>query len=550
VLESFLKKQIAESLEELKKEFPAIAGDPLPSGFKLSPPPPGQEGDYATNLAFLLARPLKKPPLEVAQRLKRLLEGKEGIAEVRIGGGGFLNLFLDPALEVRLLGDFYRRWEDETLFQDLQVKQRIYLEFVSANPTGPLHVGHGRIAAVGDTLARIYRRLGHEVHREFYVNDRGRQMNLLGESLRVRVGELLGKPGEIPPDGYRGEYLREIARQFLDRNPVLPDDLDSYRLFAEESILAEIVRDLEAFRVRFDRYLHEEELYRNGFVSETIELLRKTPYVREENGALLFLADLFGDEKPRVLIRANEDPTYFAGDLAYHRFKFQQGYDQYINLWGADHHGYAPRLYAGVRALGLPANRLHILLIQFVTLLRGGKPVSMSTRAGEFTSLREVIEEVGVDAARYFYLRRSNDTHLEFDLDLARSQVKENPVYYVQYAHARVASLRRRAQEMGIAHKENPSIEKLTAPEERQLIRQILRYPDILLRIAETREPHELPFYLEELAKTFHSYYNTYRILDAEGKELARARFFLADLVGKVIADGLNLMGVSAPERM
>lgn len=552
MLESFLKEQILVAVKELAESQFGITIPDLPPGFKLSPPPASEKGDYATNIAFLLSRHFRKSPLEIAQLLAQTLVQRSGIETVSVAGGGFLNITISYRIEAQLLSEFYEQWKKGTLFPLPPKRRRIYLEFVSANPTGPLHVGHGRIAAIGDTLARIYRRLGYEVHSEFYINDRGRQMDLLGESLRVRVGELKGVQGQIPEDGYQGEYMREIAQDFLRETSQLPEEMEFYREFALRWILKLIVKDLEEFRVHFDRYLSEEELYRQGWVEETLAILERTPYVSREEGALIFHAEQLGDEKPRVLIRQNAEPTYLAGDLAYHRYKFQQGYDEYINLWGADHHGYAPRLYAALKALGLPYERLKVLFVQFVTLLRGGKPVSMSTRSGEFTSLREVFEEVGVDAARYFYLRRRNDTHLEFDLDLARVQARENPVYYVQYAHARIASLRRKAKDLGVFdpggdHKE---FHMLTTPEERRLIRILLRYPDVLTSIAVTYEPHELTFYLEELANAFHTYYNVHRILDALPTELAQARFALASLTGDVIAEGLGLMGVESPERM
>jgi len=519
-------------------------------------PPEGRFGDYATNMAMVLAPRCGMSPREVASRVLDELEGSEVLSRVEVAGPGFINLFLKDevwfeALRTACLqGEGYGR-------VDVGRGQRVLVEFVSANPTGPLHIGHGRIAALGDTLARLLERAGYRVEREYYINDVGTQMELLGRSVYARYCELSGLRVPFPEEGYRGDYIREIAEGILKeegrRYLEVPEEEAVRRLAerAKEVILGWIRDDLERFRVSFDRWSSERSLYEAGEVQEVLEELRTKGLLYEREGALWFKSTLFGDEKDRVVVRASGATTYFASDIAYHRRKLQRGYDILIDLWGADHHGYVKRVEAAVEALGYGKERLKVILVQLVNLLRGGERVSMSTRAGEFATLKEVMDEVGVDACRYFFLLRRAESPLDFDLELAKRQGEENPVYYVQYVHARIASILRKAAERGVEvpPPEEVDLSPLELPEEREIAKQVGLFPEVVEGMALSLEPHHLPPYLHRLAGTFHSYYNKHRVL-SEDRALTAARLLLVQGVKQVVRNALELLGTTAPEEM
>ncbi|MCL5966718.1 MAG: arginine--tRNA ligase [Deltaproteobacteria bacterium] len=525
--------------------------------FTVDVPRQGQHGDFTTNAAMQLARRLGKKPREVAEALLDAIRAEDvrgRFASLSVAGPGFINITLSDDTWRDLLAEAVRKGR-RFGSSDIGAGKRVLVEFVSANPTGPLHVGHGRGAAVGDALARILAFTAHDVVREYYVNDVGNQMDNLGRSLRSRYLQLCGLDVPVPEDGYRGDYLVDMARAFReevgDRYVNVPEDeaLPTFRRVACDRILAGIREDLESFRVRFESWFREEALHAGGEVRDAIEELRSRGHLYESEGAVYFRSGSHGDEKDRVLVRADGRTTYFASDVAYHRHKYRAGHHRMINIWGADHHGYAPRLRAALAGIGLDPERLTILLVQFVTLFREGAAVQMSTRSGEFVTLREVLDEVGPDAARFFYLMRSFHSHLDFDLTLARTQSSENPVYYIQYVHARICSLFREAEARGVVPEASPPLSVLTLPDEVGLIKTLARFPDVVAESARSLEPHRIPFYLLDLARAFHAFYHNHRFL-GETPERTQARLALARAVRDTVGTGLDLIGVSAPERM
>ncbi|MFZ0051634.1 MAG: arginine--tRNA ligase, partial [Desulfobaccales bacterium] len=431
-----------------------LSFDALPA-FEVDAPKQADHGDLATNLALVLAKQARMPPRKVAEILVSRVAAPTGMLQkIEIAGPGFINFFIDDAFWYRVLPEIHAlgpAYGDS----DLGAGQKVQVEFVSANPTGPLHIGHGRGAALGDALANLLRATGHQVVREYYINDVGNQILTLGKSLYFRLRELRGEVIEFPEDGYQGDYMKELAGNYLAQGKAVPpappheDDLLELGRYAGDAILEDIKKDLNDFGVHFDNWFSETELYRGGRMEKTFELLQERGLLYEKDGALWFKASEFGDEKDRVVRRRNGATTYFASDVAYHLLKFQQGFDLVVDIWGADHHGYVPRLQAAAQALGFEG-RLKIILVQLVSLLRQGEPVAMTTRGGTFVTLREVLNEVGKDAARFIFLTRRPDAQLEFDLELAKQQSSENPVYYVQYAHARLASVFRQAAAQGI----------------------------------------------------------------------------------------------------
>ncbi|MBU0575058.1 MAG: arginine--tRNA ligase [Proteobacteria bacterium] len=514
-------------------------------------------GDYASNVAMILASQVRKNPREIAGVLLQRIEDTEGFLEkIEIAGPGFMNFFIREGVLNRFLVDVEREGERYGS-SDLGKGGRVQVEFVSANPTGPLHIGHARGAVVGDVMANILAAAGYRVFREYYINDTGNQMNNLGQSVFLRYRELLGEAAGFPEGCYRGDYIRDLAAELLKRDGKRYLDMDAeevMRLFTDyagSAILGGIKEDLRAFGVVFDLYFSERELYREDGVGMLLQALQDKGFIYREGDALWFRTTAFGDEKDRVVIRQNGAPTYFAADIAYHRNKFLRGFETVIDIWGADHHGYIPRMSAAVQALGYEKEALKVILVQLVNLLREGKPVAMSTRSGEFVTLREVVDEVGKDAARYNFLMRRSDSHLDFDLELAKRQSNENPVYYVQYAHARICSIIRMAAERGIEMpafgQADPGLLKL--PEEIDLIKAITRFPEVVEGAARTLEPHRLTFYLNDLAAGFHSYYNKNRVISDDGV-LTAARLFLVKSVLTVLKNALKMLGVSAPEKM
>ncbi|MCX5851812.1 MAG: arginine--tRNA ligase [Deltaproteobacteria bacterium] len=530
-------------------------GDILPVGVEL--PREGAHGDYASNIAMVLASTQKTNPRKIAGAIAGNIDDSEGILEkIEVAGPGFINFFIKKEAWISLLeevdmqGDLYGE-------SDAGRGKKVQVEFVSANPTGPLHIGHARGAVTGDVIASILSASGYEVSREYYINDAGTQMQILGKSVWYRYRELMGGGIEFPADCYQGDYIRDLAKKVQEQygeSLSQSDEKDAISIltgFAAGIIMEGIRDDLCAFGVIFDRYFSESELYRDDGVMRLLDELRGKGHVFEDAGALWFRTTAFGDEKDRVVVRENGEPTYFAADIAYHRNKYARGFDIVIDIWGADHHGYIPRMYAGIQALGKNKSALEIVLVQLVNLLRRGKPVAMSTRAGEFVTLREVLDEVGKDAARYNFLMRRSNSHLDFDLELAKEQSSDNPVYYVQYAHARIASIIRTAAERGHSVPRFSGIDAglLGLPEELTLVKLIGQFPELIEGSAQSLEPHRITFYCNELASTFHGYYNKHRVV-TEDEGLTKARLFLVAAVQTVLRNALRLLGVTAPEKM
>ncbi|MBI3769351.1 MAG: arginine--tRNA ligase [Deltaproteobacteria bacterium] len=523
----------------------------------LTVPKEAEHGDLASNLALALARSEKRPPRAVAETIVRHLDDRDGIlASVEIAGPGFINVRFAPAYWWKLLreidaaGDAYGR-------SAIGVGRRVQIEFVSANPTGPLHVGHARGAVTGDALASLLAATGHEVAREYYVNDAGNQMAMLGASTYARYAELCGHDVPFPENGYQGDYVRDVAATIHASEGARWMDVDAaearaYLGDAAGAILLEAIRDdVAALAIRFDRYVSERQLRAEGTVDTTLATLDAAGYVYDAEGARWFRSTAFGDDKDRPLVKTGGEFTYFAADVAYHRAKYGAGYDRIIDVWGADHHGHVPRMRAALAALGLDPARFEVVLVQIVNLIRGGEPVRMGKRSGDFVTLREVVAEVGADATRFFLLMRKSDAQLDFDLDLAKQRTAENPVFYVQYAHARVASIFRAAAAVGLdldaAAAADPA--RLTEGEELALVRRLAQFPEIVEGAALELEPHRVVFFLMELAAEFHRYYNRSRIL-GDDRDLATARLLLAVNVQKTIRAGLTILGISAPDTM
>ena len=518
-----------------------------------------EHGDWATNIALQYSKVFGEKPRDLAMGIVNKLGSNPYIEKAEVAGPGFINFTLSRKWISELLINVIKDGPD---FGRVNVGKgrKVQVEFVSANPTGPLHVGHGRGAAVGDVCANILAFAGWDVQREYYINDAGLQIDLLGKSTQARYFEICGEPGKapFPEDGYKGAYIYELAQQILDEEgnrflEIPPEEsLPYFKDYACRVILEGIKKDLADFGVNFDMWFSEKSLYEGDLLQRTLETLKSNGYAYEADGATWFKATAFSDDKDRVLIRSNGAPTYFMSDIMYHKNKFDRGFDMVIDVWGADHHGYIPRMKAAVQALGRSPEDLQVLLIQFVNLLRGGKQVSMSTRSGEFVTLREVMEEVGVDAARYFFVMRRSDSHLDFDLDLAKSSTNENPVFYVQYAHARIHSIFREAKSRGVSMPENlesVDFSLLSSQEEVSLIRKIGSFPEEMAKAAEELAPHRVTFYLYDISSAFHSFYNAHRVLGVE-PELEKARLCLVEACRVVIANSLKLLGVSAPEKM
>ena len=553
-LKKIIRELITASVETARTAG-QLTFDTLPA-FDVEAPRQAGHGDLATNLALILAKQAKLPPRKVAEAIIKNLAAPSGmLAKVEIAGPGFINFFIADAFWYQVITEIHRlgpAYGDS----DLGAGQKIQVEFVSANPTGPLHIGHGRGAALGDALANLLAATGHEVVREYYINDVGNQIFTLGKSLYFRLKELQGEKIAFPEDGYQGDYMKELARDYLAAGGAPPpaepheDALKTLGRYAGDVILAGIRQDLDDFGVGFDTWFSETELYRQGLVDQSFARLKEQDYLYEADGALWFRATAFGDEKDRVVRRSNEAFTYFASDIAYHLYKFQQGYDQVVDIWGADHHGYVPRLQAAVQALGFDG-RLKVILVQLVSLLRAGEPVAMTTRGGTFVTLREVIDEVGKDAARFIFLTRRPDAQLEFDLEVAKQQSSDNPVYYVQYAHARLASVFRQAeaQALNLTESDSALFPLLTAPEELTILKMLANYPELVESAARNLEPHRITYYLTELAAQLHSYYYKHRFI-SEDANLSRARLWLVRGVKTVLAHGLQILGVEAPETM
>lgn len=554
-IQDMLHAALSSAVEAGELEAPTV-----PPSTVLEIPKVEANGDFSTNLAMTMASMQKRAPRDIAAVLMSHLKDPDGLlAKVDIAGPGFVNFFVQPHRWYDILRAVHaegRRYGRSRLGEG----KRVQVEFVSANPTGPLHVGHGRCAAVGDTLSALLEAVGYDVEREYYVNDSGRQILTLGRSVFLRYLELLGEVVEFPEDGYQGEYIKDLAKDMVSQQGTRlqelprPEAVDRCARFAAGRILGEIKDDLKSFNVAFDRWFSEQSLFDSGSVDQAIEELKEKGVVYEYDDALWFRTSEYGDEKDRVVVRSNGLTTYFASDIAYHKDKLERGFDRVINIWGADHHGYIPRVRAAVEAMGHEGERLDVVVVQLVNLLRGGKPVAMSTRAGAFVTLRDVVQEVGKDAARFLFLLRHYDNTLDFDLELAKKQSNENPVYYVQYVHARISNILRKAEARGYELTEwrNEYSESINLPEEIGLIKLMERFPEVVMQSASRLEPHRIPFYLKDLAGAFHAYYhdrNKHQVV-GDDRQLSMARLFLVSAVRSIIRNGLAFLGVSAPESM
>jgi arginyl-tRNA synthetase len=514
-----------------------------------------EHGDYSTNIAFLLAPKLRKSPTDIATTLIQNMDFQDVCDRVEVAAKGFINFHVKDDVWCRALSEVSERGLTP-FFPDVGDGRKVLIEFVSSNPTGPLHIGHGRGAAVGDVLANVLMKTGYSVVKEYYVNDAGRQIETLGQSTYARWRELTDDPVPFEDHFYQGDYVKDIASLVVNKGIPVPADkaeaIPFMAKFASDFVMEGIEKDLEDFGVIFDSYFRETRLYEGGEVEVTINSLMAKDYAYEKDGALWFKTSLFEKDEDRVLIKSGGEKTYFASDIAYHKNKFDRNFDVLIDIWGSDHHGYIPRMRASIAALGKNKEALKVLLIQFVTLVKDGKPIGMSTRSGQFTTLKEVLDEVGKDAARFFFLMRKSDAHLEFDLDLAKKTTNENPVFYVQYAHARIESIFRVARQDGgidMASVKSADPGLLTQKEEITLIKGILHFFDVIEGSAKSLEPHRITFYLLDLVGRFHSYYNKTRVL-VDDKGLTMARLLLLTMVQQVIKSGLTILGVSAPERM
>jgi arginyl-tRNA synthetase len=515
-----------------------------------------EHGDFATNVAMQMAKPERKSPRAIAEILvKKLAGSSELIESLEIAGPGFINFFIKDAAWRKTLVEIDQKGAD---FGRSAVGKgkKVQVEFVSANPTGPLHIGHGRGAATGDAVASLLSAAGFDVQREYYINDAGNQMNTLGLSGLLRYREILGEEITFPDNCYQGDYIKDIARdavtKYGDRFLKAPQE-EGVAFFAKmggDLILKGIDLDLQSFGVRLDHWFSEQSLFDDGKVASAIAEMQEKGLIYEQEGALWFRTTDYGDDKDRVVVRSNGITTYFASDIAYHREKFSRGFDWVIDVWGADHHGYIPRLKGIVQGLGRDPEDLGIILVQLVSLLRDGVPVAMSTRSGEFVTLKEVVDEVGRDAARFFFLMRRSDSQLDFDLELAKRQSTDNPVYYVQYAHARIKSIFETARERGFAPDfANVQLQLLDSADDMSLVKKLCVYPEILEGAALNFEPHRITYYLQELAGEFHSFYNKSRVITEE-PALTQARLFLLHCVAVTLKNALTVLGISAPERM
>ncbi|ARF14815.1 arginine--tRNA ligase [Sporosarcina ureae] len=549
-----IQHEIKVALHEAIEKAQLVEGAEIPE-IKLESPRSKENGDYAANIAMQLTKLAKKPPRAIAESiLEHLDTTNTAIDSIEIAGPGFLNI----RLKTDSLGDIVKTVLDQGAGygrSDSGQQQKIQVEFVSANPTGDLHLGHARGASLGDSLCNILDKAGYDVAREYYINDAGNQINNLALSIDVRYFEALGLEKEMPEDGYRGADIITIAKdlveQYGDKYVDVPEE-ERLAFFREHGLnieLDKLKKDLADFRVHFDNWFSETSLYNNGKIEVALTKLRENGHVFEEDGATWFRSTTFGDDKDRVLIKQDGSFTYLTPDIAYHQDKLSRGFDKLINIWGADHHGYIPRMKAAIQALGYDRDTLEVEVAQMVQLYKDGEKFKMSKRTGKAVTLRELVEEVGLDAVRYFFAMRSGDAQMDFDLDLAVSKSNENPVYYAQYAHARICSILRQAKEQNVeASTENVTL--LQDEKELELLKKLGDFPKLISDSARMRAPHRVTTYIQELAATFHSFYNANKVLDPENKDLSEARLALITATKTTIANALKLVGVQAPERM
>jgi arginyl-tRNA synthetase len=587
-MKEHIERLIAETVAAMKRAG-TLAAD-LEAAFTVERTRDKRHGDFATNAAMVLAKAARTNPRQLAEQMLAALRLPDDLERAEIAGPGFINFFQKADAAHRVVTHVLQQGEQYGRSQ-YGAGKHIQVEFVSANPTGPLHVGHGRGAAYGAAVADLLEAVGYNVHREYYVNDAGRQMDILATSVWLRYLEHNGIELVFPSNGYKGHYVREIAAELegelgaayvspaaelfrdipldepqggdkekhidalIERAKKLLGD-NRYRYIFElglNTILDDIRDDLAEFGVKYEQWYSERSLSERGLVNKGVERLRAAGHLYEKEGAIWFRSSAFGDEKDRVVIRENGQTTYFASDIAYHMDKIDRGFDGVIDIWGADHHGYVPRIKGALTASSLDASKLDVLLVQFAILYRGTERVQMSTRSGEFVTLRELRAEVGNDAARFFYVMRKCEQHLDFDLDLAKSQSSDNPVYYIQYAHARICTLFDKLQERGLSWDQAhglTQLAKLEAAPEQALMTALASYPDLVQRAALAHEPHQIAQFLRDLAAEFHGYYNSYRFLDGDDAALRNARLCLASAIHQVLRNGLTLLGVSAPQSM
>ncbi len=513
-------------------------------------------GDYSTNMAMQLARVTKKAPRMIAEALiENFDRTKASIEKIELAGPGFINFYMNNAYLTDLIPtvlDAGEKYGETTVGG----KQKVQVEFVSANPTGDLHLGHARGAAVGDSLCNILAKAGYDVSREYYINDAGNQINNLARSVEARYFQALGQDKPMPEDGYHGADIigigKTLAEEFGDKY-VNVDEQERFEFFREYGLkveMAKLQKDLEDFRVKFDVWYSETSLYKNGKIDEALKALRESGYIYEEEGATWLRSTDFGDDKDRVLIKQDGSYTYLTPDIAYHKDKLDRGFEKLINIWGADHHGYIPRMKAAIQSLGFASDALEVEIIQLVHLYKNGEKMKMSKRTGKAVTMRDLVDEVGLDATRYFFAMRSSDTHMDFDLDLAVSESNENPVYYAQYAHARICSILRSGEEQGINVDQNADFSLISAEKEIELLKKLGEFPQAVGEAAQKRVPHRVTNYIMELASTFHSFYNAEKVLDSEQPERTKARLALIKTVQITLRNALALIGVSAPEKM
>ncbi|MCM3602060.1 arginine--tRNA ligase [Robertmurraya korlensis] len=522
----------------------------------LETPKDKANGDYSTNMAMQLARVAKKAPRAIADALVASFDqSKASIEKIDIAGPGFINFYMNNNYLTDLIPTILTAGEKygETTVGN---GQKIQVEFVSANPTGDLHLGHARGAAVGDSLCNVLAKAGYDVSREYYINDAGNQINNLALSVEARYFQALGMEKDMPADGYHGEDIigigKRLAEEYGDTfvNADEKERFDFFRSYGLKEEMAKLKQDLEDFRVPFDVWYSETSLYGDGKIDVALDKLRENGYIYEEDGATWFRSTDLGDDKDRVLIKQDGSYTYLTPDIAYHKNKLDRGFEKLINIWGADHHGYIPRMKAAIEALGYGKDVLEVEIIQLVHLYKNGEKMKMSKRTGKAVTMRDLVEEVGLDATRYFFAMRSADTHMDFDLDLAVSQSNENPVYYAQYAHARICSILRQGEENGFTYDTNADFSLIGAEKEIEVLKKLGEFPLAVAEAAQKRMPHRVTNYIYELASTFHSFYNAEKVLDAENVERTKARLSLIKAVQTTLKNALKLIGVSAPEKM
>ncbi|MCX7845127.1 MAG: arginine--tRNA ligase [Dictyoglomaceae bacterium] len=545
-----IKKILEDALKNLQKKGLSINGIDI----IIEVPKQKEYGDYATPIPLLIAQKNQKPPLEIAHQLVDTISTKDIFRKIEIAGPGFINFFISDKILLDIIN--YIRKDLDGFVNIPHTHKKIQVEFGSINPTGPMHIAHARGVVIGDSLANLFRRIGWYAEKEFYINDAGNQIDLLGGSLYARYLEIQGIDCEFPKDGYKGEYLKNLAYELLKEKETIDslgekEKIEFFKEYALNKMLENIKNTLKNFGVEYDCWFSERSLHKEGKLKEVLEILDKNGYIYTKDSALWFSSTKFGDENDRVLVKRDGSPTYFLADIAYHLNKIKRGFDWIIDVWGADHHAHVQRMKASLQALGYSPKILDIILVQMVRLLRGKEEVRISKRTGDFITLEEVQEEVGRDPIRFFFLLRSADSQLDFDIELAKKQANDNPVYYVQYAHARSCSILRQAEERGINLKDLDlaDLTLLKDKKEKELLTILMRYPDKLSDITRNLEIHLLPHYLLDLATAFHTFYDSCRVL-SQNKELTLARLSLVDCVRIIINDGLKILGISSPEKM